>query len=140
MPAFAQDYYTALIALIILTLIVLVQVFIGAGLAFAKGGKTPGAAKTGDHSDIGFRALRCYENGAENLPAFAATILVAILAGASAGLINLLAVIHVGLRILFSAIYYAGIGKPAGGPRSMAYIAGWAVNLIMAGAVLFALI
>ena len=129
MPAFAADYQTALLALAVLALIVLLQAFLGAFFGFVRGKETPGATPAGGHEDLGFRALRCYANGAENLPAFAVAIVVAILAGANAGLINMLAVIHVALRVLYAAIYYAGFGKPAGGPRSLVYVLGWLVNI-----------
>lgn len=139
MPDFIAPYHAALLALVTLTLIVLFQSFVGAFLGFVKGDGTPGVHPQGGHDDPGFRALRCYANSVENLPAFAAALMVAIFAGAGAGLINLLAVAHVGMRIIFSAIYYSGLGKPAGGPRSLAYIAGWLVNIAMAGAAILAL-
>ena len=84
--------------------------------------------------------MRCYQNAVENLPAFAVAVVIAIIAGASASLVNILALLHLAARVIYSGIYYAGIGKPAGGPRSLAYIAGWAINLLLAFVALFALV
>ena len=132
MPEFIAPYQPAVISLIALTLIVLVQSFLGAFLGFVKGGKVPGAPLEGGHDDVGFRALRCYQNGVENLPAFAAALIAAILVGASAATVNLLAILHLALRVVYSGVYYAGIGKPAGGPRSLLYVVGWGVNIALA--------
>lgn len=131
MPAFAADYQTALLALAVLALIVLFQSPFGAYIAFVRGKGVPGVAPTTGHDDLGFRALRCYANGAENLPAFAVAVFVAILAGADAGLVNMLAVAHAALRVLYAAIYYGGIGKPSGGLRSLVYAVGWLVNFVI---------
>lgn len=135
-----SSYNGAIAALILAVIITLVQGFLGAVFGFVKGGKTPGAALDGDHANIGFRALRTYQNSTENLPAFAVAVIAAIVVGASASLINMLAWLYVGSRLLFWGVYYAGVGKPAGGPRSMIYVLGWAINLIIAGVALFAVI
>ena len=124
-------YQPAVAALAILTLIVLIQSFLGAFFCFVKGDKVPGAPLTGDHGELGFRAMRTYQNGVENLPAFAIALTLAIIAGAGASLVNMLAIIHVGFRVLYMAIYYSGFGKPAGGPRSLTYVAGWAINVAL---------
>lgn len=132
-------YQPAIMALIVLTLIVLLQSFAGAFFCFVKGDKVPGAPLTGDHGELGFRSMRCYQNGVENLPAFAVALFIAIAAGAGASLVNMLAIIHVGFRVLYMAIYYSGYGKPAGGPRSLTYVAGWAVNVVLVVIALLAL-
>lgn len=124
-------YQPAITALTVLTLIVLLQSFAGAFFCFIKGDKVPGLPLTGDHGELGFRSMRCYQNGVENLPAFAIALTIAIVAGAGASLVNMLAVIHVGFRVLYMAIYYSGYGKPAGGPRSITYVAGWLVNVVL---------
>ena len=137
---FLGDYQPAILSLIVLTLIVLLQSFVGAFFGFVKGKDIPGAPPKGGHDDIGFRALRCYQNGVENLPAFAAALLVAIVAGASASLVNMLAIGHLALRVIYSGVYYAGIGKPAGGARSLLYVLGWLVNVVLAVVALLAVL
>lgn len=137
---FLGDYQHAILALTILTLIVLIQSFLGAYFGFVKGKDTPGAPPQGGHESIGFRALRCYQNGVENLPAFAVALLVAIIAGADASLVNMLAIGHVVLRIAYAGIYYTGFGKPAGGPRSLTYVLGWLVNVVLVIVALLALL
>ncbi len=124
-------YQPAILALTVLTLIVLLQSFAGAFFCFVKGDKIPGAPLTGDHGELPFRAMRTYQNGVENLPAFAVALTIAIVAGAGPSLVNMLAVIHVGFRVLYAVIYFGGYGKPAGGPRSLTYVAGWAMNVAL---------
>lgn len=124
-------YQSAILALAVLTLIVLLQSFVGAYFGFVKGKGTPGVAPAGGHGDIGFRALRCYQNGVENLPAFAVAVFIAVVAGADASLVNNLAIAHVALRVVYAAIYYGGFGKPAAGPRSLVYVVAWGVNIAL---------
>lgn len=138
--SFIDGYQPAILALIILTLIVLIQAFLGALFGFVKGDETPGVPAKGGHGDMGFRALRTYQNSVENLPAFAVALIVAIAAGAGASMVNGLAWAHVGLRVIYWTIYYTGVGKPAGGPRSLAYVLGWLANLVLGVVALFALL
>ncbi len=125
-------YHPALLALAILCLAVLIQSFLAGVIGLGKSGEEPGKPLRGGHEDFSFRTLRTYGNSVENLPAFGITVLLAIIAGVAASLVNWLAAIHVLIRLVYWAIYYVGVGKVAGGPRTMAYAAGLIANLILA--------
>lgn len=131
-----DQYRPALIALTVLCLAVLVQSFLAGILGFKDGVEVPGIPLKGNHQDFTFRALRTYGNSVENLPAFAIVVVLAVIVGASPGLVNWLAGIHVAIRLAYWGIYYSGIGKVAGGPRTGVYVLGWLVNLVLAVVVL----
>lgn len=140
MQDFITGYEPAIGSLVALSLIVLLQSFLGAYFAFVKEPGLPGVPLQGDHSKLGFRAVRTYQNSVENLPAFAVAVIVGALVGASVFWVNLLAILHVVMRVAFWAVYYSGIGKPAGGPRSIVYVIGWAINIVLGVIVLFAVL
>lgn len=125
-------YHPALIALAILCIAVLIQSFLAGIFGLAKGNEIPGKPLRGDHDNFSFRSIRAYGNSVENLPAFGWVLLLAIIGGASPKLVNWLAGIHVTLRLIYWGIYYAGVGKVAGGPRTMVYVLAWLVNLVLA--------
>jgi len=127
-------YHPALLALIILCLSVLVQSFLAGVLGLGKSDEVPGKPLKGSHSDLSFRILRTYANSTENLSVFAITVFLAITVGVAPSLVNWLAGIHVVIRLLYWAIYYSGVGKVAGGPRTITYASGWFVNLMLTGA------
>ncbi len=133
-------YQSSFAVLAALALVALAQSFLSAPLAFASEEQVPGKPLRHDHSKLSFRAIRTYQNSVENLPAFVAALLVAIVAGVSATLVNGLAIAYLAFRLAFWAIYYSGVGKAAGGPRTMAYIGGMLSNIVLAGAGLYALI
>ena len=131
-PALAP-YAAAIGALMLLVLVVLIQAFLAGVIGLSKsGGELPGVPLQGNHASLNFRVLRTYANSTENLPAFAVTLLLAMLAGASPNWVNLLAALHVAFRLAFWGIYYSGIGKVAGGPRTISYVLGWFTNLVLA--------
>ena len=139
LPALAA-YQPSLLALALLCIAVLIQAVLTAPLAFVTGDEEPGVALKGDHSKRSFRVIRTYQNSVENLPAFAATLFVAIIAGVDTGWVNWLAGIHVASRLLFWAIYYSGKGATAGGPRTFAFLGGLLTNLTLAGMTAYALV
>ncbi len=122
-------YQPALVALIILCLAVLIQSFLAGILGLGKSDEEPGKPLKGTHNDLSFRILRTYANSTENLSMFGLTVFLAIVAGVSPAWVNWLAGVHVVIRLLYWAIYYSGIGKVAGGPRTMAYASGLLANL-----------
>lgn len=115
-----------------LSLITLIQNFATAPLAFINEEQVPGLPVRFDHSKLSFRVLRTYSNSAETFPAFGWALLVAIIAGASPMMVNWLAGGYFAARIVFWGLYYAGIGKPAGGPRTMAFVVGLLCNIGLA--------
>ena len=128
-----SPYTTAIGALMLLVLAVLIQALLAGVIGLNKsGGELPGVPLQGNHASLNFRVLRTYANSTENLPAFAVTLMLAILAGASPKWVNLLAALHVTFRFAFWGIYYSGVGKVAGGPRTISYVLAWFTNLALA--------
>lgn len=76
-------YNPALIALTILCVAVLMQSFLAGVLGFKGGVEVPGQPLKGSHKNFSFRALRTYGNSVENLPVFAITLILAIVADVS---------------------------------------------------------
>ena len=132
-------YEPAIFALALLCLAVLTQALLTAPFAFLKEEQAPGMPLQGDHNLLSFRVLRTHSNSAESLPVFGFSLLIAVLVGVAAPLVNWLAAIHVASRLFFWAIYYSGVGKVAGGPRTIAFVGGALSNLILIGAALYAL-
>ena len=133
-------YKLALIGLAILCLIPLIQSFLAAPLAFIKDEQQPGMPIKGDHSLFSFRVLRTYSNSVENLPAMGLAVVMAIMLSVSASLVNWLVIIHLLARLAFWFFYYSGIGKVAGGPRTMSYVVGLLSNIMLVGAIIYVLI
>ena len=137
---YLEGYRVSFLVLALLSLVTLIQNFLTAPLAFVKEEQTPGMPLQFDHSKLSFRALRTFQNSAESLPAFLAALLVAIVAGASPAFVNVAAGIYLLARIAFWAIYYSGIGKVTGGPRTMSFVACLLANISIAVAAIWALI
>ena len=135
-----SPYEPAILAFAVLCMAVMIQAFLTAPLGFLKEEQAPGMPLQGDHDMLSFRVLRTYANSVENLPAFGFSLLLAILVGVGATAVNALAAIHVASRLAFWAVYYSGVGKVAGGPRTMTYVGGALSNLVLAGMVLYTLV
>jgi len=135
-----QAYQLSLLGLAILCLMVLLQSFLSAPLAFLKEEQTPGMPLTGNHDIRSFRVLRTYANSTENLPAFGFSLFLAILFAVNPTLVNWLVAIHVASRFAFWVVYYKGIGKVAGGIRTFCYIGGLASNIVLISACLYTLL
>ena len=82
----------------------------------------------------GKRAHAAHLNAFEDFAPFAAAVLTATICGAPAGLTNLLAVVHVGARVVYPFLYIRGIDKL----RSLVWFVGWATTLLLFLAPLFA--
>lgn len=135
-----EAYHATLTAIAVLLLAVLIQSVLQAPLAFAKGEQAPGAPLKGDHSIFSFRVVRTFLNSIENLPIFLGTAALAIIAGVPPLWVNWLVCLHVGFRLVFWAVYYSGVGKVAGGPRTITFVGAWLVNLILAGMTLYGIL
>lgn len=133
-------YQTALLALSILVLAVLVQAVLTAPLAFVSEEQAPGAPLQGNHELRSFRVIRTHANSVENLPPFGFALFAAIAGGASAELVNWTACLHLVFRLLFWGIYYAGVGKVAGGPRTLCFVGGLVTNGVLASSAVIAFI
>jgi uncharacterized MAPEG superfamily protein len=133
-------YQPTLLALALLCVSVLVQSLLTAPLAFIKGAQSPGMPLKGDHTDFSFRVLRTYVNSVESLGPFGLSVLLAVMLTLDPVVVNWLAGLHVAFRLGFWAVYYSGVGKVAGGPRTLTFVGGMLTNLGLAGYALFTLI
>jgi uncharacterized MAPEG superfamily protein len=136
---YLAGYRLAFLVLAGNALITLLQNFATAPLSFVHQEQVPGMPVRFDHSKLSFRALRTYANSAESFPAFGWALLMAILAGAAPLLVNGLAGGYFVSRLAFWALYYSGIGKPAGGPRTMVFVVGLLCNIGLAVTAIWAL-
>lgn len=132
-------YQPSLLAMALLCMAVLIQSFLSAPLAFIREEQEPGMPLKGGHDLLSFRVLRTYSNSVENLPAFGLALLLAIVLGVNSSLVNWLAALHVAFRLAFWAVYFSGIGRVAGGPRTLCYVGGLMTNIVLAGACIFVL-
>ncbi|MEP4194947.1 MAG: MAPEG family protein [Aliishimia sp.] len=126
------SYQFSFMVLAGLSLTTLLQSFLSAPFAFVKREQVPGMPLNFDHSKLSFRVLRTYSNSTESLPAFGWALLVAVIAGGTPSLVNWLAGLYFVCRMAFWVIYYSGVGKVAGGPRTMAYVGGLLANIALA--------
>ncbi len=134
------DYQPAILALTLLCLMVLIQSFLAGVLGLAPGDQVAGMPLKGSHADKSFRVMRTYANSTENLSVFVATVVLAIVAGVDQTWVNWLVGLHVAIRALYWAVYYAGIGKVAAGPRTVTYVMGWLMNLLLAIMAFYAMV
>ena len=133
-------YKPSFLVLATLSLAVLIQNFLIAPFAFVKEEQVPGMPLNFDHSKLSFRAVRTFGNSAESFPAFGWALFVAIVAGTTPLLVNWLAGIFFAFRITYWAVYYSGKGKITGGPRTMAYVGGLVINIVLACAAIYTLL
>ena len=131
------DYQPSFLALALLCMAVLIQSFLSAPLAFVNEEQIPGMPLNGGHDLLSFRVLRTYANSVENLPVFGLAVLLAIILGVSAVMVNWLAAIHVAFRFAFWMAYYCGIGRIAGGPRTLFYVGGLLANIVLVGSSIY---
>ncbi len=132
-------YQPSLIALACLCLIVLIQSLLAGVVGFGQSAEVPGMPLKGSHSEMSFRILRTYANSTENLSVMVATAFLAILAGANANWVNGLVILHVLFRTAYWAVYYSGVGAVTNGPRTITYVLGWLMNIILAIMTIFAM-
>ena len=133
-------YQPSLLVLALLCVTVIIQNFMTAPLAFLKEEQAPGAPLKGGHALLSFRVMRTHSNSAENLPVFGFALILAIAVGVSPSLVNWLAAIHLAFRLAFWAVYYSGIGKVAGGPRTLCFVGSIVPNVVLAVMATYSLI
>jgi uncharacterized MAPEG superfamily protein len=130
MEQFAE-YGHAIVSLAIFPLVGLLLGPVAAARCTAAG-YAPGEVPKADYGDASYRLMRAYLNAMEMTGMFTAVTVAAILAGASAWWVNLLASIFLLSRVLVAVIHIGGLGKPNMGPRSIVFVIGWACCLILA--------
>lgn len=129
MEAFAP-YSHAIAAIAGTTMLLLLMSPISAMRKTAQG-LAPGATPEQDYDNACYRWHRAYSNLAENLGAFAAVTIAAILAGSNPFWVNLLASLFLVFRIVLAVVHIKGLGKPDMGVRSFTYVAGWLTCLVL---------
>lgn len=132
-------YSLGIISLLIFVLIVLLQsALVGAGKA--KAGLTPGSDPEANYDNVLYRMDRAHLNGVEIMPAAAVALVISILVGVSSWWVNLLMGLFLLTRIIYIAIYAKNVGAPAQGVRTMVYVAGWAMLVILCLMAIWALL
>jgi uncharacterized MAPEG superfamily protein len=139
LPDWVSGYRPAIAASMVLCLLVLTQTVLGVIFGIVVGPEEPGGKYKGDYGEFGFRTLRSYSNSTETIAVFAFSLLLAMIAGASPGWVNWLAVLYIVARVFHWVFYYAGLGPNIGGPRTVAFVLGWIINVLLAVIALFAL-
>jgi len=86
----------------------------------------PGSDIPQGYDNRDYRVNRAYLNGVETLAAFVTVTLVAMLTGANPFWVNLLASLALVSRVIHLFVHIRGIGRPHRGPRTFAYVFGWA--------------
>lgn len=137
---YLSSYHSSFLVLAALSLTTLIQNLISAPLAFVNREQVPGMPLKFDHAALSFRVLRTHSNSTESLPAFGWALLVAIVAGAPPALVNGLAGVYFLFRMAFWAVYYSGVGKAVGGPRTMMFVGGLLANIGLAGLAIWSLL
>ncbi len=134
-----SQYQPALLSMTLLVLAVLMQTGI-ATIFKIRSNQKPGVPASGDYHDITYRMYRTHMNSLETLPVFTVTLGLAIISGANSWWVNLLAGLYVASRYGYWFFYASNIGKFAGGPRSMLFGLGTALNVALAIMALIAIL
>lgn len=139
MPDLVSTYQTALLALGVLSLALVVQSFISGLVKNGIKAQPSGIPVAGDINDQTFRIVRTHMNGVENFSALFAASFLAMLAGANPTWLTYLVVATVALRLIYWPIYYMRIGKDDGGLRSIVHVIALVGNIAIAIMALFTL-
>jgi len=137
MNEIVQPYTSALVAVALSTLLVLVQSFHSTFVNFIKKESPSGVPVEGSYSDQHWRIFRVHENSIDNFSTFAAAVFAAVLVGVSAGLLATLAWVHFAARVAHWILYIMGIGPAGAGPRTIAFVVAFFCTGIIALMVVF---
>ena len=103
-----------------------------AAAAKSKEGVTAGGSPNPDYGSRTYRLWRAHMNATEMMGVFAAVTLSAILAGASPFWVNLFASLFFVSRLVHACVHIRGIGAETGGPRTVVFVFGWAMCILLA--------
>lgn len=120
-----QPYTSALVAVALLVILVVIQSFHSTYINAIKRESTTGMPVDGSYADQHWRIYRVHQNSVENFSIFTAAVFAAVLVGVSAGWLTTLAWIHLLSRVAHWLIYIMGIGPAGGGARTIAFIIGF---------------
>ena len=137
MIEYLQPYASALVAVALLVLLVVVQSFHSTFVNAIKRESTTGMPVEGTYSDQHWRIYRVHQNSVENFSIFAAAVFAAVLVGVNAGWLATLAWVHFLARVAHWIIYLLGFGPAGAGPRTIAFVIGFFSTAIIALMVVF---
>ena len=136
---FVAAYNWALIALLVFVLVTLLQsALVGAQKASEK--ITAGGNPDNDYASSVYRWNRSHQNAVENAALIAIALAACIAAGVSAWWVNLLMLLFLLFRLVHSVVLVQKFGGEVQSIRTFAYVASWAVNLVLAVMAIVALI
>lgn len=138
MDTFAE-YGHAIASLALFTIMVMVMSPISS-LRKSGAGLAAGATPENAYDDPVYRWNRAYLNACEAIGAFAACTAAAILSGASPFWVNLFASVFLLSRLVHAFVHVRGIGAMNQGPRTFAYVVGWACCLALSVLAVFAVL
>ena len=125
-----EPYFTALLGIGFLLLLVLIQWGIASRCKAGQSGAIPGKPPQNlSHQDFTFRAWRTHQNTLENLGTMLGASFFAILVGAGTGVVAVLVWTMLVARIVHMVLYYAIATEKNPSPRSYFFIIGWLANL-----------
>lgn len=124
------DYAHAIVSVAAFALIGLLLAPLSAARK-AKEKMEPGETPKADYNNPTYRWARAHQNAAEMIGLFSAVTFAAMLAGASAFWVNLLASVFLVSRIAMAIVHVQGIGNPQQGPRTLLYVLGWACCVVL---------
>lgn len=125
------DYGHAIVSMAVFAMMGLLLGPVAAARSTAAG-YAPGEVPKADYGDFDYRLTRAYQNAMELTGMFTAVTVSAMLAGASPGWVNILASVFLISRIVVAIVHISGVGKPNLGPRTIAFVVGWASCLLLA--------
>lgn len=132
-------YGLGLIALLLFVLVTLLQsALVGAKKASAK--ITAGGNPENKYDNEVYRWNRAHLNAVENAALIAIALAACIAAGVSAFWVNLLMWLFLLFRLAHSFVLIQKIGGEVQSLRTFAYVAAWAVNVILAVMAIVALL
>lgn len=130
-----EAYGVSLAGLAVLTIMTLIMAPLAA-MKKAKAGLLPGQEPPADFNSAAYRWDRIHANSVEALVTMSVATFLAIFAGISVWVVAVLVWVHVAARVGFWGVYAVNVGKPAGGLRSILFVVGRAMTLILAIAAL----
>ena len=132
MQTIFEPYFSALLGVGFLLLLVLVQWVIASRFKASQSGAIPGKPPQNlSHQDFTFRAWRTHQNTLENLGTMLGASFFAIVVGAGTGLVAALVWTMVVARVIHMILYYVIATDKNPSPRSYFFIIGWLANLAL---------
>ncbi|RKF15006.1 MAPEG family protein [Roseovarius spongiae] len=95
-------------------------------------GLAPGAQPDASYASPIYRLHRAHGNLTEATGSFALVTVAAILAGASPLWVNWLASLYLVSRVVLAVVHVAGLGRPDMSLRSVVYVFGWVISMVLA--------